>query len=618
VTGTEIAFLAIGLILGITAGAALIATLRARTPSTREVRITMAPDAVPRRRAATLANDAFTDSPVAIDPARYGPADRAAFAGTSSANGTSDRTPVLDPRPGTIVEPAFRLVDPSADGNGAGPTAPNRLVVAQAMPVSTGIDPMLTALRASAAASAEAALRSPGTPDGDGADGVDRELVAAVAVPVAVAIAGHSPIDPGGDDELPPAVASAPRTGTTPRTRRNAAGAAAAAASTATAPAVIAPTDASSGGPCGDARRLADERCDFASRARGQATEAEEAHRAAQRAYDDHEISLVKATSDADPRAIREAKDQAQARFRAARAVARTQEDTESAARDWLHEINRINAMSAEANGTLQRLRDGAPALAVRLERAGLEADGARVAAEAAEAACVAARQALADCEERLSAPAPGPTAVAPGGDGTDRVAATSDSLADALRAGASPRIVRLLRGDRGAMQEAVAALGGDDPTERRRWQVALSDLIDAILADAIASSALEYPADHPFWGPFNRSQSRDITGALASLGYRFDGLGGWVDGRYPSQRDLSLAMGYAGLDPMRMRQWPNDAETAELFSDVQVAAAEHLAGAAGDMTLGSLVAMLGRRADGLTEIWNAWGRVRPVLLDES
>jgi len=76
--------------------------------------------------------------------------------------------------------------------------------------------------------------------------------------------------------------------------------------------------------------------------------------------------------------------------------------------------------------------------------------------------------------------------------------------------------------------------------------------------------------------------------------------------------------MGYAGLDPMRMRQWPNDAETAELFSDVQVAAAEHLAGAAGDMTLGSLVAMLGRRADGLTEIWNAWGRVRPVLLDES
>jgi hypothetical protein len=186
------------------------------------------------------------------------------------------------------------------------------------------------------------------------------------------------------------------------------------------------------------------------------------------------------------------------------------------------------------------------------------------------------------------------------------------------MRAGASPRIVRLLRGDRTAMQEAVAALAGDDPGERRRWQLALSDLVDALLADAIANSALEYPTDHPFWGPFNRSQSRDITAALSSLGYRFDGLGGWVDDRYPSQRDLSLALGYAGLDPMRMRQWPNESEMVELFRDVQVAAAEHLAGAAGGMTLGELVAMLGRRADSLTEIWNVWGRVRPVLMDES
>jgi len=167
-------------------------------------------------------------------------------------------------------------------------------------------------------------------------------------------------------------------------------------------------------------------------------------------------------------------------------------------------------------------------------------------------------------------------------------------------------------------MQDAVTALAGDDPSERRRWQLALSDLVDAILADAIGASALEFPTDHPFWGPFNRQQSREITAALSSLGYRFDGLGGWVDGRFPSQRDLSLAMGYAGLDPMRMRQWPNETEMASLFSEVQVAGAEHLASAAPDMTLGALVAMLGRRADTLTEIWNAWGHVRPVLMDES
>jgi hypothetical protein len=55
----------------------------------------------------------------------------------------------------------------------------------------------------------------------------------------------------------------------------------------------------------------------------------------------------------------------------------------------------------------------------------------------------------------------------------------------------------------------------------------------------------------------------------------------------------------------------------AELFREVTVAADEHLAGAAGDLTLGELVSMLGRRADGLAEVWNEWGRLRPLLLEE-
>ena len=56
----------------------------------------------------------------------------------------------------------------------------------------------------------------------------------------------------------------------------------------------------------------------------------------------------------------------------------------------------------------------------------------------------------------------------------------------------------------------------------------------------------------------------------------------------------------------------------AALFADVTVAADEHLAGSAGDLTLGELVSMLGRRADGLAELWNHWGRIRPLLLAES
>jgi hypothetical protein len=76
--------------------------------------------------------------------------------------------------------------------------------------------------------------------------------------------------------------------------------------------------------------------------------------------------------------------------------------------------------------------------------------------------------------------------------------------------------------------------------------------------------------------------------------------------------------MGYAGLDPMRVRQWPNEGAIENLFADATVASDEYLASRAGDMTLGEMVAMLGRRADALADVWNAWGRIRPLLLSET
>ena len=68
----------------------------------------------------------------------------------------------------------------------------------------------------------------------------------------------------------------------------------------------------------------------------------------------------------------------------------------------------------------------------------------------------------------------------------------------------------------------------------------------------------------------------------------------------------------------MRIRVWPTAEETAGLFRDVTVAADEYLAGIAGDLTLAEMVTMLGRRADGLAEVWNNWGRIRPLLLEET
>jgi hypothetical protein len=589
VTASEFAFLAMGLVLGIAAGAALLLILRSRRPSAREVRVTMTPDAVPRRRAATLANDAFVEARTLGAPARGGPADRLDGGGNPVVGAAEVRTGVHVPVPGTVVEPAFRLTGPGATAlrvggsNGSGPARlGDHPVAATAMPVSSGVDPMLTALRASAAASAEAAMRV----------GV---ATATATAPKPVA-SSDAPQGLAANPDAVRATASAPRSrGGSPKSP---------------------PRD---DGPCAEPRRIADERCELATRARAHATEAEEALRAAQLEYDEHETAAAQAAAAADPRAVRQAKDDAQAKFRAGRAAAITNEQVEAAARTWLLEINDINGRARDAATTLAKAHASAPDFAVRLERTAVAADGARISAEAAEAACIAAREAVAQCEEESARGTLGivPQVPPPSGDDDGRTS-DSDTLIAALRAGTPLRVVRLLRGERAAMQELVAALGGDSSDDRRRWQLAISDLVDAILADSIAASAFDFPQDHPFWGAFSTAQNRDIVGALSSLGYRFDGMGGWVDDRVPSQRDLSLALGYAGFDPMRMRQWPNEAEMQDLFRDVDVAAAEHVAGAAGDLTLGELVTMLGRRADGLTDVWNAWGRIRPLLLEET
>jgi len=262
---------------------------------------------------------------------------------------------------------------------------------------------------------------------------------------------------------------------------------------------------------------------------------------------------------------------------------------------------------------------EAARTIGADLERSSLDADVARIAAETAEAVCLAAREAVATCEQSEAdgnAASRSPTIPSEDPPPPDEGERPAAELGGAALGGAgTPRIFRLLRGDRAAMADVVAEMGSDDPEDGRRWQLALTALVEAILADSIEASALEFPAEHPFWGLVTRTQGREVAGALASLGYRFDGLGGWVDDRIPTQRDLSLALAYAGLDPMR--PFPSEGEMGDLWREVTVAADEHLAGAAADLILGELVTMLGKRADPLTELWNRWGRLRALLLDE-
>lgn len=596
-TASEFSFLALGLILGLVSGAALVELVRARPPVPRQVRLTVTHDAIPRR-STTLADDAFTAA--RPEPARGGPADRrwatgvmpsgvldrrttvrfasavGAGAGDIPATGGASMAGAIPITPGPDVPRPDRIMEPTRPLAGVPPARPSgssaELV---GIPISSGDDPVYTALRLAALATVPDTDRAVGRPSAGTVETATAAAPTAVGASTAVAL-----LDPPGAVNGDPASVAVER--------------------------------------CAEERRLAEERCELATRARAQADAAVNALRVAQRSYDAHEAAALEAASRADARAIHAAKEAAQGGFRAAVGSAASPDALEAAARDWLTEINRINNDARDAGATAAREHAAAVDVGATLERLGLEADAARIGAENADVACLAARVAVAECDERAVTDSaaflvpPETTAAAMPGLEED------ETLGLALEAGGAPRIFRMLHGDRVAMTTVVASLAGDDPDARRRWQLQMTGLVEAIIADAIEAAFLEFPDDHSFWGAFTPAQNRDITQALSSLGYRFDGLGGWIDGRYPSQRDMSLALGYAGLDPMRLRHWPNEEAMSTLFGEVTVAADEYLAGVAGDLTLAEMVTMLGRRADGLAEVWNQWGRIRPLLLEEA
>ncbi len=353
VTASEFVFLALGLVLGVAAGAALVEILRARPPAPREVRVTVSPDVVPRRRSATLADDAFGGIHAA-EPARGGPADRRGD-GLPVAPGVMDRRTPVRSGPEISATSAVLANQTIAALIGTEGVGEGRAELRRPLPISGGADPTLTALRASAAASAAGANR-PST------------ATALLDAPTGSAddVASSAPSAPSAQD--PPAAPDARP----------------------------APT-----GPCAESRRLADERCELAVRARAQAAAADEAQRAAQRAYDEHEAA-------AEHRGGRgRSPGRAASEGRRPGAVPRGPRGCEERARKsrpppgtgcWTS--TRINAESREAAATLKRERAAATAIGLKLERGALEADAARIAAEMAEGACLAAREALATCEE--------------------------------------------------------------------------------------------------------------------------------------------------------------------------------------------------------------------------
>jgi hypothetical protein len=169
VTASEFSFLALGLVLGVVTGAALVEFIRARPPAPREVKLTVAHDAIPRR-STTLADDAFVA--VGAEPARGGPADRREVSDSVPASGAERRTTVHftgtsapiaaagpttggaasmagaipvartpgPPVPGRIMEPVFPLTGTGQDRTDQDRGDPGPMV---GIPISSGEDPAL-------------------------------------------------------------------------------------------------------------------------------------------------------------------------------------------------------------------------------------------------------------------------------------------------------------------------------------------------------------------------------------------------------------------------------------------------------------------------------------------
>ena len=216
------------------------------------------------------------------------------------------------------------------------------------------------------------------------------------------------------------------------------------------------------------------------------------------------------------------------------------------------------------------------------------------------------------------SAAAPtGPPAAAQPGSGPS--SADDDPLASGwlvidLGAPRPQAIVKLVRRDGNAMSALVDRLCGGDPTARYDWQVQLSNLVDSIVAAAIEEGWFEFDPGNPFWDQFRAAESREIARGLAALGFRYDGFGAFVDDRVPTSRDLALAIGQAGLLPVKIRYWPSAEEATRLFAGVHVSADRFLATRAPALTLGEMVRLLGRRSELLADLWNNWPRCRPLL----
>jgi len=370
-------------------------------------------------------------------------------------------------------------------------------------------------------------------------------------------------------------------------------------------------------GPCGPARNEVDTRCVEAERLAGAAAAQQGRLREARQKLAEASAARASVTQVRDWRRFNELKENARVAYHEALGAATGQGAVPAAAAQWLSEIDRLNRELDLAERRADDINRRAANLESALPRIELAADAARIAAEAAQAACLEARRSLAACEEEARRVASGRIGTSaslnqPAVPPPDHAGADATSAPPVRQV---PPISLMLRGDRQGLLGLALRLADETGVEAGRLQLLLLELRESIAIRALEDHALAFPDDHPFWSQFSTDESRRLAVSLSSMGYHFDGIGGWADGRAPTVRELAEALSHGGHDPRSLRRPAGQVAIDGMWQGTGVLVENYLVSKAPGLALNEMTALLGPRAARLSELWDMWGRLRPLLL---
>jgi hypothetical protein len=322
----------------------------------------------------------------------------------------------------------------------------------------------------------------------------------------------------------------------------------------------------------------------------------------------------VDATVAAAHPTIRQAeKAEARDAYQSALDAATTDAARMEAAAAWAETIDRINRQGRLSARALTKARGRLAAAEAELQAAQRTEQTLRFRAEAAQAACLEGRVRMAACEERLGEPAPERDA---GSEPAQPAPAHVGRLGEV--GGAQPLVIEaILAGDARAIEDVSVIIAERAVLSPAEVRLQLRELLDAIVMVAAEEGYLVFDDRYPLWAQLTLQESRDVVRALARLGFRLEPREGWHAGRAPSHADLTMALGYAGLDTRNLRALPSGPDLASMPASIGVDTRACLAARAPELAVDQLVRLLGDRSSALEPLWDAWGQVRHLLFSE-